>query len=78
MAVGYFIRRGDKTTCGGVVLDGHPSFRLHGIPVAREGDPVTCGKDGKRYVIAGGIQHFMAAELVASSLDDRPANGCPL
>ncbi|WP_044871458.1 S-type pyocin domain-containing protein [Pseudomonas sp. LFM046] len=69
MAVGYFIRRGDKTTCGGVVLDGHPSFRMHSISVAREGDPVTCGKDGKRYVIAGGIQHFMAKGRVAGTLD---------
>lgn len=67
--MGYFIRRGDKTTCGGVVLDGHPSFRMHGIPVAREGDPVTCGKDGKRYVIAGGIQNFMAKGRVAGTLD---------
>ncbi|BAU72894.1 S-type pyocin domain-containing protein [Metapseudomonas furukawaii] len=69
MAVGYFIRKGDRTTCGGVVLDGHPSFRMHGIPVAREGDPVTCGKDGQRYVIAGGIQHFMAKGRVAGTLD---------
>lgn len=68
MAVGYFIRRGDKTTCGGVVLDGHPSFRMHGISVACEGDPVNCGKDGKRYVIVGGIQNFMAKGRVIHSL----------
>lgn len=42
---------------------------MHSIPVAREGDPVTCGKDGKRYVIAGGIQHFMAKGRVAGTLD---------
>lgn len=69
MAIGFFIRRGDKTTCGGVVLEGHPSFCLHGVPLAREGDQVTCGKDGKPYVIAGGIHHFMTGARAAGTLD---------
>lgn len=69
MAVGHYIRLGDRTTCGGAVTAGHPSFRMHGIPVAREWDTVTCGKDGKVYAIAGGIQHFMAQCRVAGTLD---------
>lgn len=26
MAIGYFIHRGDRTSCGGVVLDGEPGM----------------------------------------------------
>lgn len=69
MAVGHYIRRGDKTTCGGVVQEGHPTFSMHGVPVARAGDAVTCGKDGQHYVIAGGFQHFMIGGSVAGTLD---------
>lgn len=75
MAIGHYIRRGDRTTCGGVVLEGHPSFSMHGVPVARAGDKVTCGKDGQRYVIAGGFQHFMISEGVAGTLDS--VSTCP-
>lgn len=75
MAIGHYIRRGDKTACGGVVLEGHPSFSMHGVPVARAGDAVTCGKDGQHYVIAGGFQHFMISESVAGTLDS--ASTCP-
>lgn len=75
MAVGHYIRRGDKTTCGGAVLGGHPTFSMHGIPVAREGDAVTCGKDGKTYVICGGIYYFAASGRVAGTLDSY--SSCP-
>lgn len=75
MAIGHYIRRGDRTTCGGVVLEGHPSFSMHGVPVARAGDTVTCGKDGQHYVIAGGFQHFMIGGSVAGTLDS--VSTCP-
>lgn len=37
MAKGYFIRIGDKTTCGGTVLAGEPRHNLKGMATAREG-----------------------------------------
>lgn len=30
MALGYMIRMGDKTSCGGRVLDGHRLFKIDG------------------------------------------------
>ena len=55
MATGHFIRDGDKTCCGGKVLAGNRGTVMNGMPHAREGDPVTCGKDGKTYEIVGGV-----------------------
>lgn len=75
MAVGYFIRRGDKTTCGGVVIEGDPSFTLDGSPLARQGDRVLCGKDKKAHPIIGGVPHFMSERPAAGTLDS--FSGCP-
>ncbi|WP_244175835.1 PAAR domain-containing protein [Pseudomonas lactis] len=58
MSVGYFIGLGDKTTCGGEVLDGDKRVNIHGLFHACEGDRVTCGKDGQTYKIVGGISHI--------------------
>lgn len=44
MAMGYYLVMGDKTTCGGVILEGDPTHLIMGKPVARELDRVTCGK----------------------------------
>lgn len=55
MARGYFIRQGDKTDCGGTVMAGDKRVMMFGVAHAREGDPVTCGKDGKVYQITGGV-----------------------
>lgn len=55
MATGYFIRVGDKTDCGGVVFAGDKRTMMMGFSHAREGDPVTCGVDGKVYEIVGGV-----------------------
>lgn len=74
MAIGYFIRQGDKTTCGGVVLEGDPTFHLGGQPLARQGDRVMCGKDGKMYPILGGVQSFISGSYAAGTLDS--VSGC--
>jgi len=55
---GHFIRPGDRTTCGGVVLEGDGRFNIRGIALAREGDRVTCGATGKTFNIIGGIPHM--------------------
>lgn len=70
MAIGYFIHKGDRTACGGEVMEGEEKFTLNGIPRARVGDRVTCGVDGKAYVIEGGVKGFNIRDrLSAGSLD---------
>jgi len=76
MNKGHFIGRGDKTTCGGEVLDGDGRINLRGLLHACEGDRVTCGKDGKTYRIIGGISHARShGRLMAGTLDSH--SGCP-
>ena len=76
MAIGHLIRQGDKTTCGGTVLEGDTAFTLDGMPRSSEGDQVSCGKDGKTYVIVGGISYFTSdGRLAAGSLDSH--SSCP-
>jgi len=76
MAKGYFICRGDKTYCGGEVLEGHAGITWHGLLHSHEGDRVSCGKDGKTYRILGGVSHFTSdGKRVAGTLDS--VSGCP-
>jgi uncharacterized Zn-binding protein involved in type VI secretion len=76
MNEGHFIGLHDKTSCGGTVLDGHGGINMFGILHAREGDRVTCGKDGKTYQIIGGISYMEShGAAVAGSLDSY--SGCP-
>ncbi|CAG9419952.1 PAAR domain-containing protein [Providencia alcalifaciens] len=57
MAIGYFLRVGDRTTCGGQILTGDNTFLFYGVSAAREGDMVTCGKHSGTYKILGGISN---------------------
>ena len=41
MAKGYYLVKGDMTTCGGKILGGDPTDTVMGIPVAREQENVT-------------------------------------
>ncbi|MFD2645098.1 PAAR domain-containing protein [Pseudomonas japonica] len=76
MAIGYVTRLGDKTSCGGQVLQGNPDFLIDGMPQARQGDSVSCGVTGKTYQIVGGIQDiFTEGGLAAGSLDS--ISSCP-
>jgi uncharacterized Zn-binding protein involved in type VI secretion len=76
MSKGYFIGLDDKTTCGGKVLDGDTRIMMYGIAHARDGDRVTCGKDGKTYKIVGGISHMIShGKAMAGTLDSH--SGCP-
>lgn len=76
MSDGYFIGLGDKTTCGGRVLDGDPRINLYGLLHACEGDRVTCGKHGGTYKILGGISHMEShGRLMAGTLDS--FSSCP-
>nr|WP_180203512.1 PAAR domain-containing protein [Pseudomonas sp. SbOxS1]NYU03228.1 PAAR domain-containing protein [Pseudomonas sp. SbOxS1] len=76
MTKGYFIRKGDKTSCGGEVLDTDTRIMMYGFAHARAGDPVSCGKNDETYEIVGGISFFDShGRLAAGSLDSR--SSCP-
>lgn len=76
MATGHFVRLGDKTTCGGTVLEGKHGFIVDGEPRSFEGARVTCGDDGETYAIVGGITHMTCnGRRVAGTLDS--VSSCP-
>ncbi|WP_166364730.1 PAAR domain-containing protein [Pseudomonas akapageensis] len=76
MAKGYFIRLDDKTSCGGKVLEADKGVMMFGFAHAREGDRVSCGKDGKTYTIIGGVSYITSnGRRVAGELDS--FSGCP-
>lgn len=76
MALGYFIHRGDKTTCGGIVIEGDEGWTTNGVPRARHGDRVRCGKDGKSYPILGGVPSVTSNGIpLAGTLHS--VSGCP-
>ncbi|MCY0775094.1 PAAR domain-containing protein [Enterobacter cloacae complex sp. 2022EL-00788] len=58
MGTGYFLVRGDKTTCGGSIIEGCDTHSIHGQATARKGDKYICGADKKVYHIAGGIPNY--------------------
>ena len=76
MSEGHFVGLGDKTTCGGKILDGDARVNIHGVLHAREGDRVTCGKHAGTYQILGGISHIQShGKRVAGTLDS--FSSCP-
>ncbi|WNI63509.1 PAAR domain-containing protein [Enterobacter asburiae] len=91
MATGIVLCQGDRTSCGGRIVVGSALGSAFGKPIAKEGDPVTCGKDGNIYKIIGGISIFTDGvddRRVAGSLDSysscpckakiRPSNAYPM
>lgn len=76
MAIGYFLRVGDKTTCGGQILTGDDTFQFYGRSAARQGDIVTCGKHSGTYNILGGISNVWGnGQMMAGTLDS--FSSCP-
>ncbi|MDD9339991.1 MAG: DUF4225 domain-containing protein [Providencia heimbachae] len=76
MAMGYFLRVGDKTTCGGQILTGDNTFQFYGASAARQGDIVTCGKHSGTYNILGGISNVWGnGRMMAGILDS--FSSCP-
>lgn len=72
MGIAYFLRVGDKTTCGGSIITGAFDHIIHGQFTARNGDKYICGKDKNIYSIAGGqpdyyIQGVQAAGTAHST-----------
>ncbi|QPS87263.1 PAAR domain-containing protein [Serratia plymuthica] len=90
MTKGIVLCQGDRTTCGGKITVGSAHAVNFNKPQAREGDPVTCGKDGNTYKIIGGISFYTTGpdkKRIAGSLDSysscpckakiRPSNSYP-
>jgi len=55
-AQGYFLFRGDKTVCGGRILEGFTDHQFFDKDMACEGHKVTCGKHLGHYRICGGLE----------------------
>jgi uncharacterized Zn-binding protein involved in type VI secretion len=47
MAKVGIIRNGDKTSCGGTVTGGDPTFVVHGREIAPVGTAIVCARDCK-------------------------------
>lgn len=76
MAKGYYLVQGDKTTCGGKIVDGASDHRLFGKGIACERDRVTCGQHPGMYMIAGGIANdSVHGRKMAGTLDS--TSSCP-
>ncbi|MCS3605398.1 phospholipase effector Tle1 domain-containing protein [Erwinia rhapontici] len=77
MAKGYFLRVGDKTSCGGEVLSGHSTVFLRGAELPREGSLVSCGKNpGMTYSIISGPGKIRVGGMpLAGTLDS--VSSCP-
>ncbi|WP_332630822.1 PAAR domain-containing protein [Citrobacter sp. ESBL3] len=77
MSTGYFLRKYDRTTCGGVIYPSQDKFKILGLPVARAGDSVTCGKDGKVYQIMGSVPQMSYKGIgLAGSIHSKSTCSC--
>ncbi|MFK8257759.1 PAAR domain-containing protein [Erwinia sp. AnSW2-5] len=76
MAKGYYLVQGDKTTCGGRIIEGATDHTLFSKAVARERDKVTCGQHPGIFMIAGGIRNdTIHGRMMAGTLDS--TSSCP-
>ena len=76
MAKGYYLFRGDKTTCGGIIIEGCSDHRHFNRDIARERDRVTCGVDKKIYYIAGGMGDRVHGRMIAGTLESFSTCSC--
>lgn len=80
MATGFWIVQGDKTTCGGSVLAGHPKGKMIGPNQNRQatvGCQVSCGKHPGKYSVTGGYPgEYIHGQLAASTIYSRSTCPC--
>lgn len=75
-AMGFYLRVGDATTCGGKILTGDETLSWYGVAGAREGDAVSCGKYPGTYKILGGTSStWDVGRKLAGTLDS--VSSCP-
>lgn len=76
MAIGHFLFSGDKTACGGRILEGCPDHQFFDKDMACEGHQVTCGIHAGRFRIVGGLDSDdIHGKRVAGTLHSR--SSCP-
>ncbi|HGF5929146.1 TPA: hypothetical protein ACF28H_004179, partial [Citrobacter freundii] len=64
---GFLLSPGDRTSCGGYILENSDLPRIRGVKIACEGDEYICGFDGQRYQIEGGVpngSHIEASRIL--------------
>ncbi|MGV3345709.1 PAAR domain-containing protein [Enterobacteriaceae bacterium LUAb1] len=79
MGIGYWIVKGDKTSCGGSVLNGRPEKKIgkNKNYVAVNGSPVSCGKHPGTYSVEGGYPgDIIHGSYAASTLYSRSTCPC--
>jgi len=79
MSKGFWIVKGDKTTCGGSVLNGSPEKKLgpNQSYAAVSGSPVSCGKHPGTYSVGGGHPgDLIGTNYAASTLYSRSTCPC--
>ncbi len=59
---GYYLFRGDKTRCGGVITEGWSDHQHFDRDMSCEGHKVTCGKHPGLYRICGGLDDAYTAK----------------
>ncbi|WP_241575671.1 S-type pyocin domain-containing protein [Rosenbergiella nectarea] len=75
-AMGFYLRVGDPTTCGGKILTGDQTLSWYGVAGAREGDAVSCGQSLGTYKILGGTSDsWDEGRRLAGTLDS--VSSCP-
>ncbi|MHA0938217.1 PAAR domain-containing protein [Enterobacter kobei] len=72
---GYFLFRGDKTVCGGKILEGCTDHQFLDKDMACEGHKVTCGKHPGHYRICGGLEDDIHGKRIAGTLHSY--SSCP-
>lgn len=76
MATGYWIVKGDRTSCGGTVHEGAATGSFANNYVALNGSKVSCGKHPGTFIITGGHPgHINHGVYEASTLYSR--SSCP-
>lgn len=69
---------GDRTTCGGAVITGCPTFKIRGLPVARVTDKATCPTHkGVFPIVTGDAARIVFGQPVARH-GDKLGCGCAL
>lgn len=76
MAIGHYLFRGDKTVCGGRIIEGCTDHQHFDRDMACEGHQVTCGKYAGRFRIVGGLENDdIHGKRIAGTLHSR--SSCP-
>ena len=76
MVIGHYLFRGDKTVCGGRIIEGWEDHQHFDKDMACEGHQVTCGKHAGRFRIVGGLENDeIHGKRIAGTLHSR--SSCP-